>query len=305
MYRLALIIIIFIFLILYVFRLGAQGKISGRFRIVSLTLLCLLLALSSLGYYYSKQQTVLTVQEEFSAQKEAILQEIRNLYQEQDYSQARELAQKYKTRVQDTALEDLYRKTRQAELEQRLEQETLSPEEKLQIYQELARLTQGPEYNMLWQEQRQHIERQKEQDLLDYIQDLPQSSLGRKYLAYQKLAEVNPGHAQYKQELDRYWQSIQSRIKASHWSDICARENIEYCRHIGWLAFEASSAATSANQALGEIIGVTWRPKGTLIAADGSRAPENSYYYLLYDWRQEKLFLQRAVYVRAEKILPH
>ncbi|MFW6388524.1 MAG: hypothetical protein ACOCY9_01325 [Desulfohalobiaceae bacterium] len=127
-YRFALIIVLFVLLAVYIIRIGTQGKISGMFRTVSLILLCVLLGLSSLGYYYSRQQSVDTLQERFSAQKETILHEIQSLQEQQKYTRARELADSFLTQVQDHRLKELRQESRRLELEAKLQNQDLEPQ---------------------------------------------------------------------------------------------------------------------------------------------------------------------------------
>lgn len=303
-YRFALIIVLFVVLAVYIFRLAAQGKISGTFRAVSLILLCVLLGLSGLGYYSSRQQEMQSLQDTYSSQKESILQDIRELQQEQEFSRARKLAEKYLAQVQDPALEELREKSRQAELENILQQEDPGPRELLQIYQELSELTQEPRYSMLWQEQKQKIRQEKEARLLQHLEELPRQSLAQRLLAYRRLLQLNPEDNTYQQERDRLQQSISSRIDSTHWSNVCGRESTDYCEHIGWLAFKAASGEQASSRPLGEVLGVTWRPRGTLISRDEERASENSYYYILFDWRENRVFLEQVDYVQPEKNLP-
>ncbi|MFP4629644.1 MAG: hypothetical protein ACLFMQ_02855 [Desulfohalobiaceae bacterium] len=302
-YRLALFIVLFVLLAAYILRLGAQGKISGRFRIVSLLLLSLLLGLSGLGYYSSKQQSVDTLQGKFSAQKDSILEEIQELQKQKEYQQARELADKYLSQVQDPVLERLRRQNRRLELENRLQTQDLEARDQLEIYQELAELTQEPRYGLLWQEQKQKILKKQEQRLQQHLEKIPRSSLAQRLLAYQELLRINPEQKTYQQQGDRLQQAVDSRIQDSHWSNVCGRESTDYCGHIGWLAYEAAAGERS-EQVLGEVLGLTWRPRGTLISRDGERAPENSYYYIIYDWRKQRTFLRQVDYVRPQKNLP-
>jgi hypothetical protein len=303
-YRFALIIVLFILLAAYIFRLAALGKISGTFRTVSLILLCLLLGLSVLGYYSSRQQEIQTLQETYSSQKNSILEDIQELKQEQQFSQARELADKYLARVQDTKLEELRRESRRLELEKKIQNQNLEPQELLKAYQELAALTQEPRYSMLWQEQKQKIQQKKEERLLQHLEELPRQSLAQRLLAYQSLLQLRPEKSGYQQQRDLLQQTIASRINSTHWSNVCDRESTDYCKHIGWLAFEAASAGQASSQPSGEILGVTWRPKGTLISRDGQHAPENSYYYILFNWRKDRVFLEQVSYVQPERNLP-
>ncbi|MFP4392769.1 MAG: hypothetical protein ACOC43_07040 [Desulfohalobiaceae bacterium] len=304
-YRFALIIVLFVLLAVYIIRIGTQGKISGMFRTVSLILLCVLLGLSSLGYYYSRQQSVDTLQERFSAQKETILHEIQSLQEQQKYTRARELADSFLTQVQDHRLKELRQESRRLELEAKLQNQDLEPQELLQAYQELSELTQDPRYSMLWQEQKQKIRQAKEQKLLQHLEALPEDSLAQRLLVYHSLLQIKPEESAYQQQRDNLQQSISSRIDNSLWSNVCGREGTDSCEHIGWLAFEATPGEQASSQPLGEILGVTWRPRSTLISRDGDRAQENSYYYILYDWGQDKVFLQQVDSVQPQANLPN
>jgi hypothetical protein len=78
------------------------------------------------------------------------------------------------------------------------------------------------------------------------------------------------------------------------WTSICPDTSVDYCEHVGKTAHNAQGPAILRNVELGKIVGVAWRPKGSVIGKTeplpsagipGSirTAPENSHYYIIGD----------------------
>jgi hypothetical protein len=90
-----------------------------------------------------------------------------------------------------------------------------------------------------------------------------------------------------------------------NWQNICPKDNVSYCKNIGKNAHNNSTnLPVLRGIKLGKIIGVSWRPKGSVIgiseAIPSAGIPEsvrkssrNAYYYIINDG-SGKLFLRQC-----------
>ena len=85
-------------------------------------------------------------------------------------------------------------------------------------------------------------------------------------------------------------------VKAFAWENICPDETASsYCAKVGKDAYNRFGAQVLRTVKLGEIIGVCWRPKGSLISKDGRVSPRNAYYYIIDDgWGPDKAFIRQC-----------
>jgi len=86
------------------------------------------------------------------------------------------------------------------------------------------------------------------------------------------------------------------------WENTCPNEICEeYCNEIGKNAYNAYGTSVMKNVKLGKIIGVCWRPKGSLISKDGRVSPRNAFYYIIDDGCcPEKAFLRQCRKIKAK-----
>jgi hypothetical protein len=299
MLRYSLILVVFLGLIIYVFRLGKRGQISGRFRTVSLILLALLTVLVATGLYYNATHySVQTVQEEFSQNRSELLNRIRAHLDAGEYERARKLAGKYQD-IQDPELERLFKRSREAELLKRAEQLDDPPSrEGLAVWKELAELTGKPEYRDKARQLRTALVKKAEKEMLERMDALPDWSLAAKALGYSRLERIDPGNVTYRQRFDNLKQQADQRIQGSPWNDICSASTVEPCAHFGFLVRRSQEDRDSRSKLLGEVLGVSRRSKGTLIDRNGTTAPEDGYYYLVF--RSDHLVLKDVRFVEVE-----
>ena len=81
----------------------------------------------------------------------------------------------------------------------------------------------------------------------------------------------------------------------SNWTNICPKSDVPYCSGVGKHAYNNSSSPPLLRGVkLGKIIGVSWRPKGSVIAVSEAipqagipeevrTSPRDSYYYIIDD----------------------
>jgi hypothetical protein len=84
----------------------------------------------------------------------------------------------------------------------------------------------------------------------------------------------------------------------SQWSNICPSSKAEaYCNNVGKDAYEKDEKSPGLRgMRLGNIIGVTWKEKGTVVGIFGDKtksAPEDAYYYIINDYFGD-VFLQKC-----------
>ncbi|MBZ0098991.1 MAG: hypothetical protein K8F30_07890, partial [Taibaiella sp.] len=81
---------------------------------------------------------------------------------------------------------------------------------------------------------------------------------------------------------------------ASEWADICKTKPNPYCKAVGQSAYNATGPAALRRVRLGEIKGVTWRPKGSVIGASPAIpaagipksirvSPRDAFYFIVDD----------------------
>ncbi|MFO7876333.1 MAG: hypothetical protein R6U55_07110 [Desulfovermiculus sp.] len=304
MFRYAGIIVGALILGVYIFVLASRGTISGRFRTVSLVLLCLFLLLAGVGLYTTQtRHSVQSVQEEYSSQKNEILDQLSQLYARQKYSQARELAEKY-LQVNAPRLDEWYRRSREAELLEQIEDlPDTAYEDRLDIWKELLDLTEKDKYAAKAHQIRVQWRKFQESMLRDQINKLPSNAVAQRALGYKLLKGLAPGNVLYKQRHRTYVQQVGSKIEETPWSNLCTSREMDPCQHVGYWV-ESVQGNTRIDVRTSEICGVSWRPKGTLITRDGQTAPENGAYYIVHDWGKELLVLINTAYVQVRDPFP-
>ncbi len=300
MLRYSIIIVLFIALLIYLIRLIFSKHIQGRLRVASLILLAMLLFVLGAAVYSNYQNySVQTVQERFQSNREKIIKDIKGYYQSKNYTKARQLAEEY-LKVQDPELREWFVRSREAELSQEIDNLPVDAHRKrLDILKDLARLTDKKVYEQRIQAENNLYKKALEEGIKDRIDKLSSNDLAQKALGYELLLEIYPQNAVYKQKYEELRQQIKSLIEDSDWNSVCPSKSVPYCQHIGFLAYGAQKEEKAGSKkALGQIVGVSWRPKGTLISRDGRVSPEDGYYYLVY--RQDRVFLYHVDYVAKE-----
>jgi len=92
---------------------------------------------------------------------------------------------------------------------------------------------------------------------------------------------------------------------ASAWQNICPSNDIYYCDSVGKDAYNSNVTGILRGIRVGKIIGVSWRPKGSLIGISEAipsagipesirKSPRNAYYYIINDG-DGKSFLRECV----------
>ncbi|MBS3779092.1 MAG: hypothetical protein KGY41_01715 [Desulfovermiculus sp.] len=305
MFRYAFIIVGALILGVYILVLASRGTISGRFRTVSLILLCLFLLLAGVGLYTTQTQySVQSVQEEYSSQKNEILDQLSQLYASQEYSQARELAERY-LQVNDPRLDEWYQRSREAELLQQIQDipET-AYEDRLDIWKELLDLTGKDKYASRVQNVRAQWREFQESMLRDQINRLPDNAVAQKALGYELLMDLAPDRVLYKERHRTYVRQLEEKIEATPWSNHCASRTLDPCQYFGYKVASIVEGQNRIQSQNSEICGVSWRPRGTLITRDGQTAPENGTYFLVHDWQKNLIVLINTAYVQAEHPFP-
>jgi hypothetical protein len=278
LYRFGLIVFVLAAVLILVFRQLSRQGTTRRFRVVVLVLLGVLLVLAGLGLYSTwRQPQDLMPQTEFARDSDEILDRITKLLQDQDYTQAYKLAQRYK-QVQDPRLEQLLNQAREQVLLSRIK--ALKPDRPMEVarlYQRLQELAPNKGYQALAQDWRQKASDQEAQALQQALKQIETDKYPLRWLVYRRLHELapeDPGFAQQKEALD---QRLSKHIEQSPWTSICSSSAIRYCRFKGFVAWDPVR-----QRRLGGILGVAWRPKGALISVDGqSTAPKDAYYYIV------------------------
>lgn len=304
MFRYAVIIVGALILGIYILVLASRGTISGRFRTVSLILLCLFLLLAGAGLYTTQTRySVQSVQEEYSSQKSEILDHLSELFAEQKYSRARGLAEKY-LQVNDPRLDAWYRRSREAELLLQIEDlPDTAYEERLDIWKELLDLTENDKYAAKAQQVRAHWREFQESMLREQISSLPAGAIAQRALGYELLKALAPGNVLYKQRHRAYVQQVGGKIEKTPWSNLCTSREMDLCQYVGY-QIETVEGTTRIDIRTSEICGVSWRPKGTLITRDGQTAPENGAYYFVHDWEKDVVVLINTAYVQVRDPFP-
>ena len=82
------------------------------------------------------------------------------------------------------------------------------------------------------------------------------------------------------------------------WANVCPDPEVSYCRDLGKDAYNATGSRVLRNVRLGKIIGVAWRPRGSVVSLPGfpvRTSPRNAYYYIIDDGAgSAKAFLRQA-----------
>ena len=77
----------------------------------------------------------------------------------------------------------------------------------------------------------------------------------------------------------------------AEWQNICPRADVPYCKEVGKSAHNNyTNPPVLRGVKIGEIVGVAWRPKGSVISPQGAdirTTPRDAYYYIINDgWGQ-------------------
>jgi hypothetical protein len=82
------------------------------------------------------------------------------------------------------------------------------------------------------------------------------------------------------------------------WANVCPASDVSYCRNVGKDAYNATGSRVLRNVRLGKIIGVAWRPRGSLISLPGftvRTSPRDAYYYIIDEGAgAAKAFIRQA-----------
>ena len=301
MIRYALIILAFLALVVYVSYMAARGAISGKFRTISLVLLGFLLILVGTGLYYNqKYYSVQTVQEEFAARRQEILNTIQEHLDNRKFGEAAGLAAKY-TEVNDPVLQRLYVRSREAELLQKIENTDRENHDlRLKLWRKLHDLTGKTEYQERIEKEKELAARAEEKRILNILQDIPESHIAQQALGYEILQDLNPEKASYRLKYNDSKQQIETRLQNTLWSNACSRISLSACEHFGYLALEGQTPADEEKTGFGEIWGVSRRPKGALISEEGEVAPENGFYYIVHEFETQSLTLYHIESIEVE-----
>lgn len=94
------------------------------------------------------------------------------------------------------------------------------------------------------------------------------------------------------------------------WQNICPDPSNHYCKNVGKIAYNATGPLSMRDIKLGKIIGVAWRPEGSLIGYSPAipkagiseeirLSPRNAFYYIIDDeWG--KPFLRQCREINAK-----
>ncbi len=92
----------------------------------------------------------------------------------------------------------------------------------------------------------------------------------------------------------------------SRWVNICTQDPdaTSYCRDVGKSAYNSFGAQALRLVQLGKIVGVAWRPRGSIIgmSSDGQvRTSTRSAYYYIIDDGGEQRFLRQAREISVQR----
>lgn len=91
------------------------------------------------------------------------------------------------------------------------------------------------------------------------------------------------------------WYPFANIVAQSNWTNICPKPDVSYCKGIGKNAHNnESNPPLLRDIKLGKIIGVTWRPRGSVIGVSKAipsagipeivrKSPRDAYYYIIDD----------------------
>jgi hypothetical protein len=302
MSRYAIIIAIFIVLTGYVLYKAHLGHISAKFRTVTLVLLSLLLLLSGIGLYVNlKYYSFESQEQEFASQKQEIIARMKEYYKEGKYNKARELGESYK-QVRDEDLRYWYEKSLEKDLAQKASSlSSKEPEQAISIYKRLWKLTSKTEYQDKLQKLQERIKKNQESLLLEKLDSISEDRLGSRFWVFKQLLELYPENAAYRQQFESLKMKIKQKIQQSPWTDVCSSSDTKFCKHIGMLAISEMQGGNKDKENIwGEILGVSWRAKGTLVNRSGELAPENAYYYIIDN--QKQLILKKCAIIKVRNL---
>lgn len=80
------------------------------------------------------------------------------------------------------------------------------------------------------------------------------------------------------------------------WINICLQNKLNpYCKDVGKDAYNATGSIILKDIRLGRIIGVIWRPKGSLISNTSRISPRSAFYFIIDDgFGPKKAFLREC-----------
>lgn len=272
-----LLFLVLVVVALVVRQLSRQGT-SPRFRIIVLGLFGILLIFAGLGVYSTWRQPQSSLQQtQFSSQRTAILQTLREHIDAGEYSEAYTYAQRYRE-VQDPALERLRQEAHEGVLLEKIEDATPDePGRVARLYNQLTEIAPESGYaekEEKWLDKAKKLEQQRLQNILA---ELPADQHSSQWLIYRRLHQLAPENPQFAKREEELAQALEQLVQASPWSDVCSSSAVRSCRFKGFTAYDPV-----AEERLGGILGVAWRPKGALITAESEQtAPENAYYYII------------------------
>ena len=101
-----------------------------------------------------------------------------------------------------------------------------------------------------------------------------------------------------------------SDVSAQLWTNICRSQDIPYCADVGK---DAHNNKWNPNPPilrgirLGKIVGVAWRPRGSLISLPGSPvrvSPRDAFYYIIDDGGPWSTFVRQCREIDARRVAP-
>ncbi len=278
--RFGVVALLFILLLALVLRKLATGSYGRRFRIVSVLLLLALFLLSGLGIYSSmRRQAAPSPQIDFAANRDKILEQMRELLEREEYAAALELGERY-GEIQDQQLDRLLDRSREGHLLQKISRHRDDPTVVVEAYQELVDIEPSQEYRQKLDEWKGVLREETIHRVEAALEDVPEGAPGMRMLGYRMLTALAPGEPSYALAYERYRQLLEERLDTSGWISLCSATDLSYCRHVGFQARVLSPGGSRA-EGVGEVLGVVFRPRGTVVDGRGNTAPEDAYYYIL------------------------
>ncbi len=279
--RFGVVALLFIILLALVLRKLAAGNYGMRFRIVSALLLLALFLLGGLGIYSSmRREAAPSPQIEFARNRDMILEQMRELLEREEYAAAVELGERY-GEIQDQQLDRLLDRGREGYLLQKISRHRDDPKVVVEAYQELVGIRPSQEYRRKLDEWKEVLREETVHRIEAALEDVPESAPGMRMLGYRMLTVLDPGGQSYALAYERYRQLLEERLDSSKWTSLCSAMDLSYCRHVGFQARVLSPGGSRAEEG-GEVLGVVFRPRGTVVDARGNTAPEDAYYYILF-----------------------
>lgn len=104
--------------------------------------------------------------------------------------------------------------------------------------------------------------------------------------------------------------SFSNLSAATPWQNICPNADVPYCKDIGTGAYNYTGSAVLRKIKLGTIIGVAWRPQGSVIGISPAipaagiqeeihTSPRDSYYYIIVNSGYDP-FLRQCREIKAK-----